>query len=216
MTYQLLTANIDDLDHHIADDSVDWIITDPPYPYEFIETFSLLSHLASRVLTRRGGLIVMSGQTHLPEVMERLGAHMQYHWMCAYHTPGGQAAYVFPRKVNPFWKPLLLYRRRDGEWSPSFGDVIKTSVNNNDKAHHHWGQSVEGFENIIKRFTQSGDTILDPFVGGGTTGLAAVRSKRVFIGSDVDEKCIATSRVRLDALIREMEQFRCLFGTPMA
>jgi hypothetical protein len=34
---------------------------------------------------------------------------LEYLWTMAYLTPGGQATQVFPRKVNTFWKPILIY-----------------------------------------------------------------------------------------------------------
>ena len=210
-TYQLLVNKIEDLGKHIAPETIDWIITDPPYPGEFLHTFSTLSLLASKVLKPNGGLLVMSGQHHLPEVIARLGEHMEYHWICAYLTPGGQSAYNFPRKVNPFWKPILLYMKKDGILHTSFGDVIKTSSNNNDKNFHRWGQNIQGFDDLVNRFTLSGQIILDPFVGGGTTGISALKHGRQFIGSDYDQKCINDSEERIQKFIYDMKDIQC-FG----
>lgn len=212
--YRLINSRIEDLGNFIAAETIDWIITDPPYPYEFLATFSALSKLASTVLKPHGGLLVMSGQSYLPEVLARLNEHMEYHWTCAMLTPGGQSAYMFARKVNPFWKPVLVYKRKNDTLLKSFGDVIKTKVNNNDKLHHHWGQSVEGFDNLVERFTVEGDLILDPFLGGGTTGISALQNGRLFIGSDCDPDCLINSEQRIDKLLRNMEIFECLFVTP--
>ncbi len=41
---------------------------------------------------------------------------------------------------------------------------------------------------LIERFTYVGETILDPFCGGGTTGVVAVKMKRRFIGNDIEER----------------------------
>jgi site-specific DNA-methyltransferase (adenine-specific) len=209
--YQLITSSVAELHTKIEPETIDWIITDPPYPYKYIATFSELSALASKVIKPNGGLIVMSGQSYLPEILARLGEHMQYHWCCSYLTPGGQAAYNFPRKVNPFWKPILIYTKTGATFPIAFGDVIKTSANNNDKNFHFWGQSVEGFDNIVRRFTVRGQTILDPFVGGGTTGISALRNDRFFIGSDDDNTCIVKSEARIQVLFREMETLTWLF-----
>lgn len=212
--YKLLTCDIKDLCNHVETETIDWIITDPPYPYEFIATFSELSSLADKVLKPNGGLLVMSGQSYLPEVLLRLGEHMDYHWTCAYLTPGGQAAYNFPRKVNPFWKPVLVYKRKNGIFPSSFGDVIKTSANNNDKNFHFWGQNVQGFDDLVTRFTLPGQTILDPFLGGGTTGISALRNNRLFIGSDYKQECIDSSDARIKLALREMETLGWLFEMP--
>lgn len=215
--YSLLNLDVAELDKHIEPKSVDWIITDPPYPEKFLWTFSALSKLASIVLKPNGGVLVMSGQHFLPEVIARLNEYLVYHWTCSYLTPGGQAAYNFPRKVNPFWKPIFVYRTKENtDWPCSFGDVIKTSPNNNDKNFHHWGQNVEGFNNLINRFTQPNQLILDPFVGGGTTGVAAIRTNRRFIGSDCDEDCIRDSEFRINQAIQEQKDFSCLFGMNLA
>ena len=181
---------------------VDYIITDPPYPKEFVPLYSDLSRFASKVLKPGGSLIAMSGQCYLPEVMNRLSECLNYHWTVSYLTPGGQATQIWPKKINTFWKPLLWFTKGEykGDWS---GDVCKSPVNHNDKNFHHWGQSAEGMIDIIERFTYPKDLIIDPFVGGGTTGIACIKTRRNFIGIDIDQKCIDISTARL----KEIEGF---------
>ena len=50
---------------------------------------------------------------------------------------------------------------------------------------------------LMQRLVSPSDIILDPFVGGGTTGIAALRLDCTFIGSDQDEIAIQTARSRL-------------------
>ena len=181
---------------NIADNSVDFIITDPPYPKEYIPLYSDLSKVAARVLKPGGSLIVMVGQSYFPEVMQRLSEEMTYHWCMAYTTPGGQSPQLFHKKVNTFWKPVLWFTNGEykGDW---IGDVLKSPVNANDKRFHEWGQSLGGMMDIVERFTDPGDTILDPFLGGGTTGVAAVTMKRRFIGYDIEQKNVDISNKRI-------------------
>jgi site-specific DNA-methyltransferase (adenine-specific) len=56
---------------------------------------------------------------------------------------------------------------------------------------------------IIADFTKPGDTILDPFMGSGTTGIAAARARRNFIGIERDPKYFEVARSRLSALSGE-------------
>ncbi len=50
---------------------------------------------------------------------------------------------------------------------------------------------------FIKLFTQEGDIVLDPFVGSGTTGLAAIQLGRKYIGIDTNEEYIELARNRI-------------------
>lgn len=50
---------------------------------------------------------------------------------------------------------------------------------------------------IILASSDPGDTILDPFTGSSTTGVAAIRHGRLFIGIDTDERFLELSVKRL-------------------
>lgn len=72
----------------ITDGSIDLILTDPPYPYEFIEQWSRLSSFAARVLKPGGFCIAYSGHLHLPEVMQRMAEHLDWYWMLSLNHAG--------------------------------------------------------------------------------------------------------------------------------
>jgi site-specific DNA-methyltransferase (adenine-specific) len=171
---------------------IDAIITDPPYPAEFLPLLDDLAAFATRSLKPNGLMAVMIGQSYLPEVYQRLNGQLPYVWTMAYLTPGGQAVQIWDRKVNTFWKPILIYGHT-AEW---IGDVCKSDTNNNDKRHHEWGQSISGMVDLVKRLTKPGQIIVDPFAGAGTTGLAALTNGCHFIGSDIDQKSVHIARDR--------------------
>ena len=193
---RLFVSDIRDGLPEIADESVDAVITDPPYPKEYIGLYRDLSRVSERVLKPGGVLIVMVGQSYLPDVIRMLDECMTYHWCLSYLTPGGQAPHLFQRNVNTFWKPVLWYMkgRYDGD---CIGDVLKSDVNDNDKRFHAWGQSESGMSSIVERFTDPGDLILDPFLGGGTTGTVALATGRKFIGCDIDSVSVNTAEQRI-------------------
>ncbi|HEX7604403.1 MAG TPA: DNA methyltransferase, partial [Polyangiaceae bacterium] len=61
------------------------------------------------------------------------------------------------------------------------------------------GQSESGMAELVKRFTVEGELVLDPFCGGGTTGVVAQTLGRRFTGIDNDKTALATTRARMEA-----------------
>ena len=62
---------------------------------------------------------------------------------------------------------------------------------------HPTQKPVEVFMRIIDWFTKKDDTILDPFMGSGTTGVACVRMGRGFIGVEINERYCEVAAGRL-------------------
>jgi site-specific DNA-methyltransferase (adenine-specific) len=199
---RLFVADVAGMADRLAPGSVDCIVTDPPYPRQFLPVYADLARTAAHVLKPGGSCLVMVGQSYLPEIIAAMTPHLRYHWTVAYLTPGGQATQLWDRKVNTFWKPVLWFVNGDhaGDW---VGDVVRSSPNDNDKRFHHWGQSESGMADLLRRFTAAGQTILDPFLGGGTTGVVALDLGRMFVGADIDGKAVETAQARLATLARE-------------
>lgn len=195
--YEFIPKDITKIKNEVENDSIDWIITDPPYPKEYLSLYNSLSQFAATKLKPGGSLICMSGQSYLPEVIKRLGEHLSYHWCCAYLTPG-PATQIFHRKAKSNWKPLLWFVKSSYE-GESKQDVFKSDKPS--KEHDEWGQSESGMTNIIKHFTMLNDLICDPFSGAGTTGLVALQLGRRFIGIDIDKNKIAIAKKRFEGII---------------
>lgn len=103
----------------------------------------------------------------------------------------------------------ILSKPSVDEWEPSSFSLQRTTVWNFQKrgnwAVHqndyrgNWAPSVP--RNLILRYSLEGETILDPFVGGGTTLIEAWLNNRRSFGLDVSPTAIKTSQER----IKEME-----------
>jgi site-specific DNA-methyltransferase (adenine-specific) len=52
-------------------------------------------------------------------------------------------------------------------------------------------------QRLIELYTYRGDLVLDPFMGSGSTAIAAVRTGRHYVGFDTDEGYVALSRARI-------------------
>lgn len=199
--YRLLLGDLLDAGAGITDGSVDAIITDPPYPAEYLPLFGRLWQLAGRVLRPGGHCLVMVGQSHLPAILAPFAtgavAGLTYQWTLAYSTPG-QSTQVFGRFVKSNWKPVIWLVRGRPEWE-HVEDTIRSDMN--DKRFHTWGQSVGGMAQLVERFTVPGALVCDPFVGGGATGVAALSLNRLFAGIDTDPAALQQSAERLQTLV---------------
>lgn len=171
----------------------EFIITDPPYPKEFLPLYADLGRRAKEWLTDGGLLIAMCGQSYVSEIYAALCEHLTYYWTACYLLPG-QPTPLRQVNVNSSWKPLLLFSK--GKYKGKiFGDVFKSE--SEDKDFHQWGQSVSGMLDIISGIVLPGQSILDPFCGAGTTGVAAIKHGCTFEGVEIEEQTqkIAISRI---------------------
>jgi site-specific DNA-methyltransferase (adenine-specific) len=69
-------------------------------------------------------------------------------------------------------------------------------------------------DRILRASSQSGDLVLDPFCGSGTTGAVAARLGRRFVGFDVDESFLDLAQMRLEdeVMPRENSQQTLVFS----
>ena len=167
----------------------DFIITDPPYPKEFLPLYGVLAERSVSWLKPGGLLVVMCGQSYVNEIYNMLSESLNYYWTGAYLTPG-QPTPLRNRNVNTTWKPLLIFS--NGEYKGKiFGDVFKSD--GNDKSFHKWGQSISGMSSIVAGICLAGQSILDPFCGAGTTGIATLKHSCFFDGIDSDPENVKIS-----------------------
>jgi hypothetical protein len=68
--------------------TIDAVITDPPYPKEYLSLWSHLARFSKDHLKPGGVLLAMTPAPYLPEVMEMLGEYLTYQWIMACVLPG--------------------------------------------------------------------------------------------------------------------------------
>ncbi|MBI4727742.1 site-specific DNA-methyltransferase [candidate division TA06 bacterium] len=106
-----------------------------------------------------------------------------------------------------FWKPgITRYDRNrltNNEWKDwgSRGVWKFPSVRINDI--HEAMFPIELPQRAIRLLTDSGDTVLDPFMGSGTTAIAAMRTNRNYIGIEFQKKAVETA---LKRILKEREE----------
>lgn len=190
----LLQGDFRERGQEIAPESVDLIFTDPPYPREFLPLWSDLSAFAARVLKPNGMLIVYTGALDLPEVIGRLSERMTYWWCGAIVMPGAHSR-VHPRQIVQGVKPLLFYVKPGGAPDAWIEDSYQSE--GEQKQAHEWQQSLGAALYYIEKLTPASGVVVDPFLGGGTTGVAAKRLGRQFVGMEVDPVAFSTAQERI-------------------
>ncbi len=90
----------------------------------------------------------------------------------------------FERKNHTFYEPPLPR------------SIIKM-CNNKGKRNHPTEKAQDVLEWIIKYYTNEGETILDPTMGSGSTGVACKSLNRNFIGIELNEEYFNIAKKRL-------------------
>lgn len=198
--------------------SVDLVLTDPPYALEYLDLYRDLPHCADRWLGEEGWLAVMCGQRHLPQMLSALASGpLEYVWTFSLAHLAGRVNGIQFVRIQNAWKPMVLLCKgkpilaeynplvllRKGkpilsEWT---GDMIRYDWTPEDGDLHKWQQEVSPFQKLIRVLTKPGDVIADPMCGSGTTGVAALSTKREFYGCDSDPEALLTARHRLSTSI---------------
>ena len=176
------------------------IFTDPPYVKESVHIYEDLAKLAANILTATGSLVCNVGHYNLPTYLNLITPHLDFWWIMAIiHQTGIGRRNAFPmnnRKVIPTWKPLLWFVKKGHQYT---GRYINDSVMSRkpNKVLHAWEQSQVEAKHVIGRLTEEGDHVLDPFMGSGTTGVAAISLNREFTGIEIDPQVFEKAQRRL-------------------
>jgi len=199
------TDNIDSLTE-IPDNSVDMIITDPPYLKGYLPVFEGLAKFAVCKLKEGGHLIFYFGCPHLPEIINLFSKYeeqgLYYAWQLAVIHTGSRSRF-HSLGIQVGWKPMLWYTKRPKfsarydshkpAWQPDLSDVIQSAPP--DKTRHDWAQSPLEAEYVIEHLTiNEHSLVVDPFLGSGTFGIAAAKLNRYFVGIDIDKQTCESAK----------------------
>jgi len=108
---------------------------------------------------------------------------------------------IFMRKAGEYRKTTMLQKALSmltkdemQTWFSSFWSDVKGASTRDG---HPAPYPVELAERLIRMFSFAGDTVLDPFLGTGSTTIAAIRTGRNSIGNEIEPKYLDLARERI-------------------
>lgn len=81
------------------------------------------------------------------------------------------------------------------------------TIPHRDETEHPTEKPVQLMEYYIRNSTQEGDIVFDPFMGTGTTGVAAIKNNRGFIGIEQEDKWYNVAKTRINRAFDERQGF---------
>jgi site-specific DNA-methyltransferase (adenine-specific) len=102
---------------------------------------------------------------------------------------------VFPHNVLVFEEEHRLYS----------SNVIESATDHSNKSHSAIFP-IELPSWFIRLFTKEGDLILDPFMGSGSTAVAAILHNRNFLGTELQAEYVKEARSHISDLQKEIER----------
>lgn len=180
----------------IENSSIDLILTDPPYPAEYLHLWKDLFLQAKRILKPNKFLIAYSGQMYLDKIFKYANeAGLDYYWMI--NIEFTKKPLVHGRKVLNEWKPILVFQNGLKQHDRVFSDKITMKYTEREMHDLNWGQTIEPFEFLLDRFSNPQDLIYEPFAGTGTTLIACKNTNRKCIGTELKTDYIDLIKGRL-------------------
>ena len=93
----------------------------------------------------------------------------------------------------------LVYWFGEGKCHERYMDRLDAAlISTKDEFTHPTPKMVRHYARLVAMFSPKGGTVLDPFAGSGTTGVAAVQSGRRFIGIELAREHFDTACERIE------------------
>lgn len=176
---------------------VDLILTDPPYPAEYLSLWKDLFTMSKKILKPNGFLIAYSGQMYLDKIFQYANeVGLDYYWLI--NIEFTKKPLVHGRKVLNEWKPILIFQNGLKQHDRVFSDKISMQYEERELHDLNWGQTIKPFEFLLDRFSNEMDLVFEPFAGTGTTLLACQNMKRRCVGTEIESKYIDLIKGRLN------------------
>lgn len=217
-TVKLMQGDCLELMKGIQDGSVDLVLTDPPYGMNFQSNYRAKKYSKIENDTCLDWL-----DAFLQECWRVLKPNSAIYLFCFWHKVD-----IFKKAVEKRFKikNIIIWEKNNtsmgdlkGSYAPKYEMVIfahkgrrvlngfrypdvLTAKRTGNKL-HPTQKPIELLEIFVNSSSNDGETVLDPFMGSGSTGVACVNTGRNFIGIELDPIYFQTAQERINKAVSD-------------
>ena len=212
MAYKLINGDCLEVMKGLKDESVDMVLTDPPYGIDFQSDRRKVKH------DKIKGDKNLDWLDEFVDEIFRVSKNNTAHYVfCSYHNID-----VFKQAIERKFKVknILTWVTNNhstgdlkGDFAPKTefiiffhkgrrfingkrdNNVLEYSKTKNEL--HPTQKPVDMLEFMIEKFSDEKNIVLDPFMGSGTTGVGCVKTNRNFIGFEIDKEYFELAQNRI-------------------
>ena len=188
----------------IPDNSINLIITDPPYGInkgkidgdESLQIWVNSLYDCSRVLKPDSFYCTFASIAKLNVVLMLASAFFSYRWTTLLYINNGMvrgsvgfSAYV----------PCVVFMNGNAKIKKQIRDVREVSAKK--PQHHPYEKNIRFMTDLVEAFSHPEDTVLDPFSGSGTTAVAAKATGRHYICIEKEPEYCAIAEKRIAEML---------------
>lgn len=200
---------------------VDAIVTDPPYnpkthrgarsakslkesqiDFDSLTEQQFTEFCANSVAQARRWVVMSCAWQHAA-LLEKAGVPLVR--LGIWHKPNGAPQFTGDRPGMGWEAIAILHREGRKHWNG--GGHHAVWVCNVERGEHPTQKPLKLVMDWVAKFTDAGETVLDPFMGSGTTGVACARLGRRFIGMEKREDYFNLAVRRITDAHRQMHLF---------
>ena len=198
----------------IENESIDLAILDPPWSYNSYGQFpnrniayqtvsdSYLEESLReimRILKPKSHCYLFTTNLRLGKdipLMEKIG--FTYHQILIIPYKGIKLGYGYRHEFLP-----ILFLSKNGSSVTNYHNISNLF---RPYSFNTLGKPLPVLETLVKQSSKEGDTVIDPFIGTGTTAVACKTLKRNFIGFEIDAERYKEVEMRISLRIGNFEE----------
>ena len=207
----------------IQSNSVDLALTDPPYGIKYKSNrrtkspkFEMIANDNNssrflvypemyRVLKDDSAAIVFASWKNYAEDYIELSKCFDIKNVIIWWKHGGGMGDLKHTLSTDYEIAIICHKGKCKIRGKRIGSVWECNKVNPNKMLHPTQKPEKLFEELIEKYSDSDDTVIDCFMGSGTTAIAAINTNRNYIGIEKDDGYYNIAKKRIDEHMRNNE-----------